>query len=166
MIWGHEYGNVCAMRTMVRGTEICSGPAPAKCLACSASGRGVAKGTVAAASVLGVRPLLRRKTTAHPQRQPLRRVGARTATCDVPGVPSVVIPNFHVDETDAPVDEEILDRLPQEPFILFVGAFRRLKGIDELIAAHQQPRRPAAPGDGRDQDARHARELSGTASRR
>ena len=53
-------------------------------------------------------------------------------------MPSVVIPNFHVDETDATVDEEILERLPQEPFILFVGAFRRLKGIDELIAAHQQ----------------------------
>ncbi len=28
VIWGHEYGNVCAMRTMVRGTEVCSGPAP------------------------------------------------------------------------------------------------------------------------------------------
>jgi glycosyltransferase involved in cell wall biosynthesis/GT2 family glycosyltransferase len=136
VIWGHEYGNVCAMRTMVRGTEVCSGPAPAKCLACSTSGRGLAKGTVAAASVLGVRPLLRRKTTAiHSVSHYVASVLNRDL--DIPGVPSVVIPNFHVDETAAPVDQEILDQLPPEPYILFVGAFRRLKGIDELIAAHQ-----------------------------
>ncbi|HYY74134.1 MAG TPA: glycosyltransferase, partial [Solirubrobacterales bacterium] len=64
VVWAHEYGNVCAMRTMVRGAEICSGPGLAKCLACSASGRGVPKGTVAALSVRAVRPLLRRKTSA------------------------------------------------------------------------------------------------------
>ena len=28
VIWAHDYGNVCAMRTLVRGTEVCSGPAP------------------------------------------------------------------------------------------------------------------------------------------
>jgi glycosyltransferase involved in cell wall biosynthesis len=137
VIWGHEYGNVCAMRTMVRGTEVCSGPGPVKCLACSASGRGIPKGTVAAASVLGVRPLLRRKTTAiHSVSHYVKSVLDRDL--DVPGAPSVVIPNFHVDEADAPVDEELLARLPKEPFILFVGAFRRLKGVDELIAAHQR----------------------------
>ena len=141
VIWGHEYGNVCAMRTMVRGTEICSGPAPAKCLACSASGRGVAKGTVAATSVLGVRALLRRKTTAiHSVSHYVASVLNRYL--QVPGMRSVVIPNFHVDETDAVVDEGILERLPKEPFILFVGAFRRLKGVDELIAAHQQLESP------------------------
>jgi glycosyltransferase involved in cell wall biosynthesis/GT2 family glycosyltransferase len=137
VIWGHEYGNVCAMRTMVRGTETCSGPGPAKCLACAAKGRGIPKGTVAAGSVLGVRPLLRRKTTAiHSVSHYVKSVLDRDL--NVPGAPSVVIPNFHVDETHAPVDEELLERLPKEPFILFVGAFRRLKGIDELIAAHQR----------------------------
>ena len=137
VIWGHEYGNVCAMRTMVRGTEVCSGPGPVKCLTCAAAGRGVPKGTVAAASVRGVRPLLRRKTSGiHSVSHYVKHVLDRDL--DVPGVPSVVIPNFHVDETDAPVDEEVLERLPEQPFILFVGAFRRLKGIDELIAAHQR----------------------------
>jgi glycosyltransferase involved in cell wall biosynthesis/GT2 family glycosyltransferase len=141
VIWGHEYGNVCAMRTMIRGTEVCSGPAPVKCLRCAAAGRGVPKGTVAAASVLGVRPLLRRKTAAiHSVSHYVKEVLDRDL--DVPGAPSVVIPNFHVDETDAPVDEELLQRLPEEPFILFVGAFRRLKGIDELIAAHQRLDKP------------------------
>jgi glycosyltransferase involved in cell wall biosynthesis len=141
VIWGHEYGNVCAMRTMVRGTEICSGPGPAKCLACSVSGRGAPKGTVAAASVLGVRPLLRRKTAAlHSVSHYVAMVLNRDL--QIPGVRSVVIPNFHVEETDSTVDEELLAGLPKEPFILFVGAFRRLKGIDELIAAHQRLENP------------------------
>ena len=65
VIWGHEYGNVCAMRTMVRGTEVCSGPAPVEVPGLRRVWpRGVPKGSVAAASVLGVRPLLRRKTAA------------------------------------------------------------------------------------------------------
>ncbi len=135
VIWGHEYGNVCAMRTMVRGAEICPGPAPAKCLACSAAGRGIAKGTVATASVFGVRPLLRRKVTAiHSVSHYVKSVLDRDLGLD--GAPSVVIPNFHVAEGDAAVDEGILARLPDEPFVLFVGAFRRMKGIDELLAAH------------------------------
>jgi glycosyltransferase involved in cell wall biosynthesis len=146
VIWGHEYGNVCAMRTMVRGAgrgaaaggaEICSGPAPAKCLACSTSGRGVAKGTVAATSLFAARALLRRKTTAvHSVSQYVASVLNRDLQLN--GVPSVVIPNFHAEETETTVDERILERLPKEPFILFVGAFRRLKGVDELIAAHQR----------------------------
>jgi glycosyltransferase involved in cell wall biosynthesis len=135
VIWGHEYGNVCAMRTMVRGTEICSGPGPAKCFACSVSGRGVPKGAVAAASVLGARPLLRRKATAiHSVSHYVKRVLDRDL--GIPGMPSVVIPNFHVDESDSAVDQEVLEQLPKERFILFVGAFRRFKGIDELIEAH------------------------------
>ena len=44
-------------------------------------------------------PLLRRKTTAiHSVSHYVARCS--TATCKSPGVPSVVIPNFHVDETD------------------------------------------------------------------
>jgi glycosyltransferase involved in cell wall biosynthesis len=137
VVWAHEYGNVCGMRTMVRGTEICSGPRPAKCLACSASGRGVPKGTVAALSVRAVRPLLRRKTAAiHSVSDYVAEVMNRDLNVD--GAPSVVIPNFHVEETDSAVDKELLARLPREPFILFVGAFRRLKGIHELIAAHER----------------------------
>jgi glycosyltransferase involved in cell wall biosynthesis len=137
VLWGHEYGNVCAMRTMVRGTQICSGPGPVKCFACAASGRGLPKGTVAAASVLAMRPLLRRKTAAiHSVSHYVAEVMNRDLR--IPNAPSVVIPNFHVVDTDAEIDEELLERLPKEPFILFVGAFRRLKGIDELIAAHER----------------------------
>jgi glycosyltransferase involved in cell wall biosynthesis len=137
VVWAHEYGNVCAMRTMVRGTEICSGPGPVKCLACSASGRGVPKGTVAALSVRAMRPLLRRQTSAiHSVSHYVASVMNRDLKAV--GAPSVVIPNFHVNGSEPAIDEELLGRLPKEPFILFVGAFRRLKGIEELIAAHER----------------------------
>jgi glycosyltransferase involved in cell wall biosynthesis len=142
IVWGHEYGNVCAMRTLYRlDREICSGPAPLKCLACSTHGRGLAKGTVAAASVLGVRPLLRRKASA------LHSVSRYVAMAlerdlDPPGAPSVVIPNFHEEETGKPPDQAILDRLPGEPYILFVGALRRVKGVGELAEAYSSLERP------------------------
>lgn len=136
IIWGHEYGNVCAMRSLYRlEREICSGPAPLKCLHCSTQGRGLSKGTVAAASVLGVGPLLRRKTSA------LHSVSRYVATVlerdlNVPGVPSVVIPNFHEEAAAGEPDQAIIDLLPDRPHILFVGALRRVKGVDELIEAY------------------------------
>ena len=136
IIWGHEYGNFCAMRSLYRlKREICSGPGPIKCLVCSTDGRGIVKGSVAAASVLGVRPLLRRKTSA------IHGVSRFVETVlnehlAAPGTPSVVIPNFHKDDAGGPADQAILERLPDRPYILFVGALRRVKGVDELVEAY------------------------------
>ena len=53
-----------------------------------------------------------------------------------------MIPNFHEDTTGQPVDEELLGRLPPEPFILYVGAFRRIKGIDDLFDAYRRLDKP------------------------
>jgi len=36
------------------------------------------------------------------------------------------------------VDQGLLSRLPKEPFILFVGALRTVKGIEQLLAAYRQ----------------------------
>lgn len=142
VLWGHEYGNICAMRTLYRlEREICSGPAPAKCLACSTRGRGLAKGPVAAASVLGARPLLRRKTSAL---HSVSRYVAMALDRDlaVPGAPSEVIPNFHAEGDGEAPDPEILARLPADPYILFVGALRRVKGVVELVDAYSRLEAP------------------------
>ena len=136
IIWGHEYGNVCAMRSLYRlEREICSGPAPLKCLRCSIDGRGVAKGTVAAASVLGMRRPLRRKTSAL---HSVSRFVADTLGPELqtPGAESAVIPNFHQEGREDAPDAGILARLPDRPYILFVGALRRVKGVDELVEAY------------------------------
>ena len=132
----HDYGNVCPIFTLVRDGMPCSGPAPAKCLSCSSRTYGRAKASVAVASLLGSRPLLRRKVDA------IHGVSSFTAEITsanlrVPGVEPVVIPNFLDPEAEEPVDEELLAELPAEPFALFVGHLRPYKGVEVLLAAYE-----------------------------
>ncbi len=137
LISARSYGNICAVHNLARDEGICDGPAPLKCLACSARTYGVAKGTAAVAGVFGAGPVLRRKTTAI--HSVSRFVAAKMDRfLHVPGARDVVVPNFHEDVSGRPADEEILARLPGEPFILYVGAFRRIKGIEELFAAYRK----------------------------
>jgi glycosyltransferase involved in cell wall biosynthesis len=137
LVSAHDYGNVCAQFTLVRDGEACSGPAPAKCLSCAASTYGAAKGSVAVASIYAARPLLRRKTTA------LHSVGDFVGSVvsrelGIPGSKQVTIPNFHEPEGSDQVDPQVMERLPDEPFILFVGHLRGYKGVNELLAAYER----------------------------
>lgn len=136
ILWGHEYGNTCPRRDLYRlEQEICSGPAPLKCMVCSKQQRGVAKGAAAVAGVLGMRPVLRRKTSAlHSVSRYVAMVYDRDLR--VPDAPSVVIENFHEEGPDLPADPEILAQLPDRPYILFVGALRRVKGVEDLVEAY------------------------------
>lgn len=131
-----DYGNICAVRTLVRkGEGICSGPGPAKCLDCASWTYGLPKGLVASASVLGVGPLLRRRvTTVHSVSNFVAAEMERHLR--VPGALSRVIPNFHEDTSEAAVDPDLMKLLPERPFILFVGAFRLIKGIEETLEAY------------------------------
>jgi glycosyltransferase involved in cell wall biosynthesis/GT2 family glycosyltransferase len=136
LISARSYANICALHTLVRNDSTCDGPAPLKCLACSGRNYGVAKGSAAVVGVFGSGPLLRRKATAihsvsHFVAEQMDRF------LKVEGAPNVVVPNFHEDVTGRPVDEDLLARLPREPFILYVGAFRAVKGIVELFAAYE-----------------------------
>ncbi len=144
LLSARDYGNVCALRTLVRQGELCSGPAPAKCLACATGHYGAAKGPVAAASVIGVGPLLRRRTTAvhsvsHFVAAQMKRF------LHVEHALEAVIPNFYEEVGGQPLDEGALARLPEEPFVLYVGAFRKIKGIEELVAAYRMLGADAPP---------------------
>lgn len=131
------YGNICAVHNLSRNESICEGPAPLKCLACAGRTYGVAKGSAAVAGVFAAGPVLRRKTSAI--HSVSRFVGRKIDRfLRVEGARNVVVPNFHVDVSDQALDEEMLARLPDEPFILYVGAFRRIKGIEELFAAYER----------------------------
>jgi glycosyltransferase involved in cell wall biosynthesis len=137
----HDYGNACPIFTLVREGTACSGPGPAKCLACSSSTYGAVKASVAVASLWGVRPLLRRKVKA------IHSVSHFTAqmtgeSLRVPGVEPVVIPNFIDPEASEPVDEAVLARLPKDPFILFVGHLRPYKGVEVLLSAYETLENP------------------------
>jgi glycosyltransferase involved in cell wall biosynthesis len=136
LLSARDYGNVCAVGTLVRKGELCSGPALGKCLDCARERYGTPKGVAAVAGVYGAGPVLRRKATAvHAVSRFVARIMDRFLR--VPGVPAVVIPNFHEEELGERPDPEAMARLPDEPFILFVGGFRKIKGIHELFEAYE-----------------------------
>jgi glycosyltransferase involved in cell wall biosynthesis len=146
IISARDYGNVCAVRTLLRrrpaGSEICSGPAPIKCLACAYNYYGPLKALGAVGGVLGGRALLRRKMRAlhsvstYVQRVMQRHLLPRRATGFYPV--EAVIPSFHCQAPDADVDRHILAQLPAEPYILFVGVLRLCKGLEPLFEAYGQ----------------------------
>lgn len=147
-----EYGHTCALRTMMRyGKEPCTGPAPAKCLDCAMSYYGAAKGLAAVAGLGGGRLLLRLKTKAvHSVSTYVRWLTERDLFANQDPkkdtLPHVVIPSFHDDrETDRADNFAIatyVSHLPAEPYILFVGALRLVKGLESLIEAYQQLKSP------------------------
>jgi glycosyltransferase involved in cell wall biosynthesis len=136
LLSARDYGNVCAVGTLVRKGELCSGPAPGKCLDCARDRYGTPKGVAAVAGVYAAGPLLRRKVSAlHAVSHFVARVMDRFL--HVPGKPATVIPNFHEEERGEVPDPETMGQLPADPFILFVGGFREIKGIYELFEAYE-----------------------------
>jgi glycosyltransferase involved in cell wall biosynthesis len=135
---GRDYSNVCALRTLFRLGEPCTGPAWRKCLPCASESYGSStKGAIAVGAVLGQRGFLRRRVSAlHSCSGYVQEVihshlvGGRSAprlTADV------VIPDYRPAARKS-VSED--PRLPIRPYILFVGALRRVKGVDVLVAAY------------------------------
>jgi len=140
LLSARDYGNICAVGTLVRKGQLCSGPAPAKCLGCARARYGTPKGVAAVAGVYAAGPVLRRKATAvHAVSRFVGRVVDRFL--HVPGAPAVVIPNFHEEDSGDP-DPQVMAQLPEEPFILFVGGFRKIKGIYELFEAYARLQNP------------------------
>jgi glycosyltransferase involved in cell wall biosynthesis len=146
LVTGRDYAYSCATRTMVyKNKRQCSGPAPRKCLECSSHLYGAPKGIVATAGVYLSRGLLKRKMSAvHSVSHYVQQVIERDfiGSSGPPTIPCTVIPSFREDEDDAEpgIDDaemqNYMDRLPQEPFILFVGALRLVKGVKQLSEAY------------------------------
>ena len=140
VIAARDYGFNCPTRTLVYRGNVCPGPALTRCPACSVRHYGVAKGLVAAGGLEISRPLLARRIHGL---HSVSRYVKHTMQRDVlrgRSVRSVIVPSFREDSPTVATSAEsaILQRLDAiaEPFMLFVGALRREKGIDDLIAAH------------------------------
>jgi glycosyltransferase involved in cell wall biosynthesis len=139
----HDYGNGCPKRTFVdRDGRGCDGPGWRKCAGCASAFYGVAKGLTATAGVLGGRRALARRAdamiynSAYTQgrlRHALPALAARPGLVEAVGPPVVA----DTSGADRP-DQAVLARLPVEPFILYVGALRRVKGIEVLVEAYRR----------------------------
>jgi glycosyltransferase involved in cell wall biosynthesis len=143
VISSRDYGLICAKRTLLRGEEICAGPAPIKCLICAGSEYGVAKGALATGTTLGLRRWLARR--ADGLHNVSRYMSERTSRHFLQaGDPAMapgrhpVIPGFAETNEGEEIDRSVISLLPERPYILYVGALRICKGIDVLVEAHSQ----------------------------
>ncbi len=157
MISARDYGYTCATQTLIyQNATVCSGPAFSKCLTCASNLYGSATGWVAVAGVALGRNLLKHKInglhsiSAFVQQvmdQDFWDAKKTKSKSDAGKVLETVIPSFQEDEDPkrngiAPDIEHYVSQLPEKPFILFVGAFRRVKGVHLLLDAYQQLNSP------------------------
>jgi glycosyltransferase involved in cell wall biosynthesis len=140
LVSARDYGYFCATRTLLRKGTPCSGPAPIKCLSCAGEYYGRPKGWFAAAGVALSKPLLARKMTGlHSVSTYVHEVTVEHMKAPGNGLVEVTIPSFQEVPSVEGVDVNAwLGRLPAEPFILFVGAFRKVKGLETLFDAYRQ----------------------------
>ncbi len=145
LLAAREYANVCPIRILVRQGrdqgQPCSGPGWGKCVDCANSFYGQPKGLVAVLSVLLQRGWLRHRTDAVHSVSRFCEQMMRRYLIDGKSVPMEVLPDFRDEERGDP-DPEILAQLPEGPFILFVGSFRRIKGDEVAIEAYRRLRNP------------------------
>lgn len=150
LLTGRDYAYSCATRDMLyMDEETCGGPGPLRCLACSAKHYGAGRGTVAALGVNLGRGLLRRKMRGlHSISSYVQLINRRdflglaqgVSGCAAGLAVDAIIPSFRESaEVKTVVGDDLepyLAQLPAEPFILFVGALRRVKGVYELLEAY------------------------------
>lgn len=145
VLTARDYAYACANRTLMRDGEDCSGPGLFKCIGCAGRHYGRPRGWIAAVGVLASRPLLRHKAAAVHSissyvQTMIRRDFLDDSRSDQPDhVVNDVIQEIETNP-DGQLSQDVarsLELLPSEPFILFVGALRRVKGVEQLLAAYK-----------------------------
>ena len=132
----HDYGMACPKKTLMQGDNLCSGRGFAKCLACSRDQYGLIKGAVTTTanriSSVAERMAVDKFLT-------VSRAVADGNALDALGVDFEAVPNFIPDSYAADAfDAARCASLPDEPYLLFVGDLRRMKGLDATLQAYAQ----------------------------
>ena len=139
----HDYGLLCAKKSLMFRDNPCSGPGLTKCFGCASQHYGVSKGSVTTLSNRIMRQWLRR-TVDHfvPVSVAVGELNRLTEL----NVRYDVIPNFVPDDIDkvSPSDDPRLGRLPPDGFILFVGDLISRKGLNVILRAYPALRDPPA----------------------
>jgi glycosyltransferase involved in cell wall biosynthesis len=150
LITARDYGYSCANRTLMRDGHDCNGPALFKCVACAGRHYGRPKGWIAALGVRSSAALLRHKVGAiHSISNYVRQITRRDFLDDRGSTKSGYVihdvigsvPVEHGEAENAAASARLAE-LPTEPFILFIGALRVVKGVRELLAAYESLENP------------------------
>jgi glycosyltransferase involved in cell wall biosynthesis len=130
----HDQSLVCANKRLIRKGEACTGPGPAKCLSCSASHYGLAKGSAITVGNWVMSALERELVDMF---LPVSQVVADAARLTGRDDRHRVIPNFLPTNGSSTAEGATLPGLPSK-FILFVGDVARDKGVGVLLEAHSR----------------------------
>jgi glycosyltransferase involved in cell wall biosynthesis len=148
LLTARDYGYSCATRTLLYNGRPCSGPSLFKCMTCAGREYGLIKGWIAALSVRSNARLLRRKVRAiHSISTYVQAIIRRDflddrirtgATGHVIHDVIGAVPAEHLGSGSDASYSARLQELPAEPFLLFVGGLRRVKGVEQLVAAYER----------------------------
>ena len=129
----HDYGFACATKqgTLPDGT-VCTGPSVKKCVAHSLAHYGVKGAPIA----LGLRAMAARQRhlTATGISRPIREFGSGTGY-QPPFMAD--IPSFVPDEVLTVTDDTKPEWAPDEPYVMFVGALTKYKGLEVLLESQR-----------------------------
>jgi glycosyltransferase involved in cell wall biosynthesis len=129
----HDHRLICANKRLIRRGRACTGPGPAKCLRCSASYYGAAKGP---AVTLGNWAMAAPERALVDMFLPVSRAVAEAAGLHGDqGRGHRLIPNFMPTGASSPGEKERLSGLPTE-FVAFAGDASPDKGVAVLLEAH------------------------------
>lgn len=131
----HDYSLACAKKRLFYNENTCAGPGFLKCLGCAADHYGKAKGT---GIVLINRITSLFERTAVDMFLVVSSAVAVGNQLTERNLPFKIIPNFVPDNLAElkNTSEHYSSQLPDEDFLLFVGAFVRYKGVDVLFQAY------------------------------
>lgn len=129
----HYYTLSCAKKSLMFRGAPCTGPALGKCIRCGAAHYGKAKGSAVVLGNFGFAAAERHTVDLF---LPVSKAAAFGNGLVDGGVPYEIIPNFVSEprRLDASA-HKLLDILPPEPFLLYVGDVRKEKGVDVLLEA-------------------------------
>lgn len=132
----HEYSLSCAKWVLMRRSAPCSGPGLAKCLGCATDHYGAAKGTV---TVLGKRAMEPAERWGVDIFLPVSHATAVGNKLAERGLPFEVMPNFVLDDVAECRGDGTpwTSQLPDDDYLLYVGALSRYKGIEVLLRAYE-----------------------------
>jgi len=137
----HYFTLSCPKKNLMRHGAPCAGPSLLRCPSCAARHYGTAK---AAGVVVAHRAFARIEARRVDHFLPVSQATAAGNGLDLAGLPYTVVPNFVSDARALGDGAALLDSLPAEPFLLFVGDVRRDKGAEVLLDAYAQMHDPPA----------------------
>jgi glycosyltransferase involved in cell wall biosynthesis len=137
----HDMSLVCAKKSFMDGDAPCTGPGIRKCFGCATRHYGRVVGPV---TTVGSWVMNRAERRMVDMFLPVSHATAVANELVGASIPYEILPNFVPDnlgESDEDI-EPYLAQLPQEPYLLYVGGLRRIKGIEILLDAYAQLHNP------------------------